>query len=456
MKSPNLALGLGMAALVVGISTTGANAPAWLEQPLSLVESLDLALQNNSRILKAESDLEAAYGLVVQTRAIAIPKVRASGFYEKTDPGAVETIPPIRGEFPMIFPDIRGDQRWAADIRVVQSVYEGGRIASALRTARLTKERALLEYQTVVADVLLETQIAYHDVLLGEQLVLVQEASVRLLAGELEDQRRRFEAGTVPRFNLLRAEVEVANARPRLIRARNNFRIAKNTLANVLGFDLPRDVWEDIPLRLSGRLEAEALEIELPVAVGQALENRTELAALRTAVGLAREAVVTARGARRPSVQVFAGYGSRNSLFSDDLTRDLSGYFAGAQVNWDIFDGLLNQGRVDQAKAQQRRAELDIDDTARRIELEVRTAYSLFVEAREMIDSQRKVQEQAEEALRLAQVRGEAGTGTQLDVLNAQTALTEARTTQVQALRDYAVARARLERAMGQNISRRK
>jgi outer membrane protein TolC len=143
-------------------------------------------------------------------------------------------------------------------------------------------------------------------------------------------------------------------------------------------------------------------------------------------------------------------------MFNDDLTREVSGWFGGAQMNWEIFDGFYTKGRIDQAKAQQRRAEVDLDDSSRRIELEVRTAYSNFIEAREVLESQQKVQEQAEEALRLATVRSEAGTGTQLDVLNAQTSLTEARTTQIQALRDYVVARARMERAMGQNLMQQK
>jgi outer membrane protein TolC len=81
--------------------------------------------------------------------------------------------------------------------------------------------------------------------------------------------------------------------------------------------------------------------------------------------------------------------------------------------------------------------------------LEVRTAYSGFVEATEVLDSTQKVVEQAEEALRLAVSRYDAGTGTQLDVLAAETSLTEARTTQNVALRDYSVAQARLERAIG-------
>jgi outer membrane protein TolC len=82
----------------------------------------------------------------------------------------------------------------------------------------------------------------------------------------------------------------------------------------------------------------------------------------------------------------------------------------------------------------------------------VRTAYSNFIEAREVLDAQREVEKLADEALRLARARAEAGTGTQLDVLSAETALTEARTTHVQALRDYAVACARLERAVGQPV----
>jgi outer membrane protein TolC len=88
----------------------------------------------------------------------------------------------------------------------------------------------------------------------------------------------------------------------------------------------------------------------------------------------------------------------------------------------------------------------------RQIELDVRTAYSNFIEAREILESQKTVQEEAEEALRLAETRATAGSGTQLDVLDAQTSLTQARTTQVQALHDYSVALARLHRAMGENM----
>jgi outer membrane protein TolC len=290
---------------------------------------------------------------------------------------------------------------------------------------------------------------AYYDVLLGRQQISVQEASVALLEKELQDTRRRYEAGTVPQFNVLRAEVELANARPRLIRARNGYRIAKNTLLHQLGYRIPTNVWENIPLELSDRLEPEPFETDLPSALVQAVAKRPEIGALQKAERLRQEDIEAVKAGYKPSVQLFAGYGSRSSQFSDDLSRDVSGWHAGAQVNWDIFDGWLTKGKVQQARAVRERARTEVEDTTRQIEFEVRSAHSTFVEAREVLESQRKVQEQAEESLRLANSRAEAGSGTQLDVLNAQTALTEARTTQIQALRDYLVARARLMRAIG-------
>ena len=429
-----------------GTSPVATNLPAWVTRPLSLADALNTALQQNGTILKAKNDLDASYGIVVQTRAIVVPKIRATGQFEAIAENSIDT--PAGITFPF-----GTDKSWGAEVRVVQSIYEGGRMLSGLRAARLTKEQAFLQYQTVVADTLLATRLAYYDVLMAAQQIVVNEASVELLSKELEDQRRRYEAGTVPRFNVLRAEVAVANARPALIRARNQYRISKNMLSNLLGYNLPREIWDDIPLRLTDTLDAVSYQIDLPAAIQQALQNRTELGVLRKAEELGKEGIVNAAAGYKPSVQIFGGYGDRSSQFTSDLGVERKGWLAGAQLNWDIFDGMLTRGKVMQAKALHEKSKTDLDDTSRRIELEVRTAYSTFVEAREVLESQQKVQEEADEALRLARARADAGTGTQLDVLNAETSLTQARTTQVQALHDYAVARARLERAIGQGMA---
>jgi outer membrane protein TolC len=438
-----------LAGLAVAVSAAETNSPAWLSRPLSLADALNTALAQNATILKAKNDLEATHGVVVQTRAVALPQVLATGKYADEEKSLLQSIPLTP---PAVSPPVP-HQNWNAGVQIVQSIYTGGKLIAAVKAAKVTDQQSVAQYQTVIADTLLNVRLAYYGVLLAAQQITVNEASVKLLEKELEDQQRRYDAGTVPHFNVLRAEVSVANERPKFISARNQYRISKNNLANLLGYDLPRDVWENIPLNLTDTFEIQPWDVVLPDAIQQALARRTELTVLRKQVELQRLNIVNARSGYQPTVQVFAGYNWMNSSFKDNPSDYLEGWNAGAQMNWNIFDGLLTHGKVVQAKSQFSHAQTDLADQSRQIELAVRSAYSDFIEAKEILESQTKVQEQADEALREANARFDAGTGTQLDVLDAETSLTQARTTQITAQHDYVAARARLERAIGADLA---
>jgi outer membrane protein len=453
MKTIRIILAAGLALVGMNLAKgAGTNAPQWLSRPLSLADTMNIALQQNATILKAQNDLEASHGLVIQTRAVALPQVQASGKYTDEEISLLQQIPVIgtNGK-PEAFPNPH--QNWNTGVQIVQSIYEGGKLVAAIKAAKATRLQAVAQYQTTVSDTLLAVRLAYYDALLAAQEIIVHEASVKLLQKELEDQQHRLNAGTVPKFNVLRAEVAVANERPNLIRAQNQYRITKNNLSNLLGYNLPRDIWENIPLNLTDTLEAKPYEINLPDAIQQALSRRTELVALRKQVELQQLNIVNAKSGYKPSVQLFAGYTWENSQFSTDPADEFDGWNAGAQMTWNIFDGALTYGKVVQANAQFAHSRTDLDDRSRQIELDVRTAYSDFIEAREVLDSQLKVQEEAEEALREANARADAGTGTQLDVLDAETSLTQARTTQIEALHDYTSAQAKLERAIGADLT---
>ncbi len=438
-----------LAALGAGASPA-AEMP-WPDRPLTLAECLDIALQQNATLRASRQDLEAAHGLSVQTRAVVLPKVTASGDYALNEDRAVERLElPPNPLFPAGAPVIDpGNQRWTAGVRLVQTFFEGGRLAASWRAARLVRDQALARHRTVIAEVVTAVRVAYADVLLAEREIVVADAAVALLEKELEDNQRRFNAGTVPRFNVLRAEVELANAQPRLSRARNAHRLAKNHLVHLLGYTVPQEVWEDLPLRLAGSLEVPRFTLSVPEALARALAARPELVAARLAEQLHGEDVRSARAGYLPRLQGYVGYGARKSTFSSELDATVHGWEVGVQATWNVFDGALTRGKVTEARARLEKSRIEADDLARQIELEVRAAYSSLVEAWEVRESQQKVVEQAEEALRLARARADAGTGTQLDVLSAQTALTEARTTDVRARHDYVVALARLERAIG-------
>lgn len=433
-------------------AVSGTNVSGWLTRPLSLADALNIADGCNATILKARKDLESAAGVILQTRAILIPKLQVTGTYTANDPDSVEQMPLVDNT--SLFPNmLMADQSWNTGVRLMQSVYEGGRMNSSVRTSRLIRRQAVHQYQSVLSTAFLNVRTAYYDILLAEQQIVVQEASVTLLGRQLEDTQRRFDAGTVPRFDVLRAEVALANAKPKLIRARNQYRISKNNLVNLLGGNLSKDIGEDIPMILTTRLEALPATVVLAQAIEQALRQRPEIAALQEGVDLQKENVVGAKAGYKPSIQVFGGYGAHSRQFSTDISRELHGWSAGAQMSWNLFDGFATQGRIQDATAQQGKAEYNLDDGLRNIELEVRTRYSEFIEAREVLESQKKVLEQAEESLRLAKARYDAGTGTQLDVLDAQTSLTDARSINAQALHGYAVALSRMEHAVGADVA---
>ena len=437
-----LSLGLPMTAAVT-------NAVPLPSGPLSLDQALEFALSHNVTLRKGRQDLEEAQGLAIQQRAARLPRLATTGGYQQLDESRIEKV-----QFSAAQPatPFLNNQSWNANLVVTQPIYAGGKYNSMARSSRLTREAALALYQALVANTLLEVRTAYSDVLLAVEQIVVQEASKKLLERELETARRSLEAGTVPKFNVLRAEVELANALPPLIRARNQERIFRNTLALLLGCDIPADSGVDIPLRTADSLKAEPFEVSVGAALNAAWVHRPEIKAAQSASQLRHEEVLQTRADLLPSVSGIAGYGVQNRNFVRDLDRTLDGWTVGVQANWLLFDFGQTQAKVNMARAREERARLEVEDVRRRIELEVRTAFSLFLESKEVLLSQTRVIEQAEEAVRLVTARADAGSSTQLEVLSAQTALKLSRTQYSQALRDYTVARAKLERAMGEGV----
>ena len=126
------------------------------------------------------------------------------------------------------------------------------------------------------------------------------------------------------------------------------------------------------------------------------------------------------------------------------------GWLVGLQSNWAIFDGRATAGRVAQARSVLDQTRLSLTEAGLSVEVEVRRAFSSWQQATELADASKMVVTQAEESVRLATARYDAGTATQLDVLQAQVDLTTARTNQLQAYYSYNLATATLRKAMGQ------
>ena len=421
-------------------------------QTLALQQCIDLALKQNPAVLKAQQEIRRTHGLVVEARADTIPHVTAFGTYAQIDPSAIDKFPFGGGggtTTSQVFDNQK--QPWVARVEATQLLYAGGRVTANMRAAKLSDQIATLGFQQTVADTILSVRTAFYQILLNKAQVTVREQSVTLLEQQLEDARHRFDAGAVPRFNVLRAEVELANAKPPLIRAQNDLRLAREALVKLLAIDSPKNQ-DFTPIAFEGELAYEHREWNLNRALTDALVRRPELQQAEKQVSVATENIKVARAGYLPELFVFGNYAIFDSTFSDDIGETVDGWTVGARATWPLFDGLATKGKVSQARAQREQADLDFADARRAIELEVRQAYSDYLQSVELLEAQKKTVEQAEESLRLAEARFRAGTGTQLDVLSAQTALTDARSNEIQALYDYNVAVATLERATGSTV----
>ena len=422
---------------------------SFLKRPLSKVEALNIAIAQNGTILQAEKEVQAVAGVSIQTKAILFPHLNQTAIYSVAQDGLIET---NRSETVTSLDQKVNNQAWNADIQLVQSVYEGGRMLSSLRTSRLLREQSVLAFQSTVADTLLSVSTAYDDVLSTAKQIEVREASVKLLKEYLNVATTKNKAGAVTDFEVLRQEVEVANEQASLDQAVGAHRVAKQTLIEQLGVDLPTSVSDNPTLSLSSPLVALPYEKKLNESLSEALVNRTEIAALEKEVLLRQEGIIVAKSGYKPSVQAFAGYELTSRVQSRNAGDYVNGGLVGGQVSWQIFDGFLTKGKVDEAVARRGKASEAKNETTRIVELQVRSAWSDLRTARSVLDAEAKNIDKAVKALELVSTRYDEGAATQVEVLSAQTALTDARSTFVQGLRDYSVSRARLVRATGADL----
>jgi outer membrane protein TolC len=433
------ALSLACTAPALRSAPAMATPPPAKQQPvpdaLDLKTAITYALENNFAIRQARERIRQQDGVVVEVSARTIPNVGASASYQLNDKE-------ISAGFPA------SDQAWQISLTATQTIYAGGGVRSAVRSSRLAREAALLDLQAVINESLLEVRTSFYSVLLARERIKVQESNLELLQQQLKTTSDRFEAGTVSSFEKLRAEVAVANAKAPLIAARNDYRLAIESLRQALGFttNTPESL-RKVP-EFVGTLAFTPQTYDLQASFESARANRPDLERIARLADARGEAVVAARSAFHPTVAAFGGWTLRTGA-TDRFRDSNNGWLVGVQSQWDIFDGKATAGRVAQAKSQLEQIKLTLTEAQLAVEVEVRRAYSRWQEATELAEASQKVVEQATEAVRLANARYSAGTSTQLDVLAAQVDLTTARTNQILAFYNYNVAVASLRKATG-------
>lgn len=401
---------------------------------LNLAYAIAFALDNNFAIRAAKERIRQQEGVLLEVRSAQIPTVTASGGYSALD----EEI------------SASGDDRnWNLGISARQILYSGGGVAAGVQAQRLALEAATLQLQAIIDAALLDVRTRFYNVLVSRERIKVQEQSVELLQRQLQDVKNRYEAGTVSNFEVLRAEVALANAQAPLISARNNYRLAIEELRQALGFTTSDGANVGKIPDFVGSLDYTPVSYELASALASAKSRRPDLLRLRRLEQAAEQNITLRRSDYHPDLALVGSYDWRKAAGSNRFADARDGWTIGLQSSWAIFDGRAAAGRVVQARSQLAQARLASEEAELDVSVEVRRSLSSLQEADELASASKRVVEQAEEAVRLADARYAAGTATQLDVLQARNDLTTARLNQVEAFYRYNVARATVRRAMG-------
>ena len=453
----------------------------------TLDEAILTALQRNPTLLIAEQEIKRTQGVIIQIRAEILPHINASGIFDWTDPnligarilggtttgtgttpgstatGAAASLvdsPPsqvrdvagpalaARSSTPSTTNTQTSDVSYSINVLGTQLIFNGTTWPS-IRGTFFQRDSAYFAFRNILDQLLATVKTQFYQIVVNRELIKVQEQSVQLLQSQLQDQQNRFEAGTVPRFNVLQAEVAYYNQLPLLITAQNNYRISKLTLAKTLGLDFQPRRGENPLLEVIGEMPYVPRTIALADAIELGKQRRPFLKQARANVLNQRQQLRAATGQWLPTITTTGG-GEWISSPTNSSWHDISkGWIAQVQGSLPIWDSGQIYGQVKQQRALLSEAELTYEDDARQVELEVQTAYSNLQQNRELIKSQEKNVGLAEEALRLAKARLDAGAGVQLDVLNAQVQLLTAQSTQLQALFGYNSSLAEFDRATG-------
>lgn len=412
----------------------------------TLEQAVLTALQRNADIQRARQEIERTKGLYVAVRAEILPKVELTTNIQNTDPHLGSISSGSGGGLSGV------PTQYSVSIAATQVVFAGGRIISNIRAAAFTRDSSYFAFRNVIDTVIATVKQQFYQVLLNRELILVQEQSVDLLKSQLQDQTNRFDAGTVPRFNVLQAQVALSNQYPVLISAQNTYRISQLQLAKTLGLDFDPSRGNGPPLEAVGQLQYRPRHIPLTQAIELAKEQRPFLKQQKAIVLSNAAQVNVARAGYFPQFSVSAGEDFRSSPISENIEAVRSGYVFSGNGSWALWDWGATSGAVKQARAILEQSKITLDDANRQVELEVQQQDSNLKQSAELVKATEQSVDQAQEALRLASARLSAGAGTQLEVLNSRVEVTQASSNRLQALYNYNVALAEFDRVTATEV----
>ncbi len=440
----------------------GATSEQELVQTFTLAQGISYALNNSREFQVARKDVELASEKVKEARAAFLPRLMLDAGY--TFSGSLPTIV-LDGNFLESFGDLLpedlsvGGGANSADTEPIEfelgskhnlqggaqatyPLFTWGQRGNIYRQAVLGKWLADQVVAAVQLDVELKVRQVFHNLLLIHAFVDVAEQSLAQVEKRYELAREQKATGFTTQLEVIRANVQVVNARSQLIQAQNQRKLTEENFKLTLGLPLDESV------SIDGKLHTELKLVNIDRVIAIALELRPEIQQIEIQEQIGEKQVKVAKAGNKPTLSAFGKYSfNRSERQPFDVNWNV-----GVVGQFPIFDGFATRARVNQARVNLDQVRTNKDQLLDGIRLEVKSTVFDLEAAQKLIEAQEGIVEQAAEGLRIANVQHEAGLITGVELTDVELSHTQAQVNRLQAIHDYIIAVARLERAMGTRL----
>jgi outer membrane protein TolC len=434
--------------IIIALSVVLLSVPCWA---LSLSESINYAINNNPSVVSSQKQLSAAQARFSQAVGSFLPAVNLNGDYGRSysQPSTVQiTVPTTQGAVTQTYTfgtdaptNSRGVSATLSQPVFVAALFPGYKIAQ--RSVDSAKEGL----RKTIVDTTFQTTQAYYQVLAAAKYVDLNKESKDMSESHLKQVRLMLDAGVVTKADLLRSEVQDANAEVALTKAKNLLNLANDAFNNVLGRDLEEVVSvSDLPIGETGFVVPAYNEL-----LATAYDNRPDWKQFLLTRQISEDNLHVAQTALLPTVMLSGTAGNRVSDYPT-FRSDVNSWSVSGAASWKIFDGTVNYNKIREASSNldaQKANEIQVRNS---VALEVRNAYFNLNSTLTAVVSAKKAVESAQEGYKVSTLQYASGVKTNLEVLDAQVALTQAQTNYLQARFDIEIAKAKINQVVGKEV----
>jgi outer membrane protein len=425
--------------LVLASAASGAMAQDALpriEGPATMAQAVDLALEHSRKVKAAAADQRAMRSMQREAAAGFYPQASANAFLASQNmaPNIYTSAGDTMARSYQLFGTNRAQDM---NLTVMWPLFSGGRTYYGYKAARSRADATALMREGTELDVAMQTRLDYIAAVREQENARVTGDLVRQTEERLRVSREEFEAGRTARFTVLRDEAELANAAQLDTLARNQAALALVALKTTLGLDLDSPITASEPLRYAPE------RVSVDEGVRAALAAHPEVRAAEKRAEAAQSDVRSAYGRYLPELSASWMYDwQRMRNRGDEMIERPEGYSVGLVLTVPLFDGFMRENAVGTARAREEQAKEQAILARQQIAKAVHQAALSLQAAESNVNASRKGVAQADEQFRIVRERYASGRGIQVEVLDAQTALTRAQFNAVAALADYQTAHA--------------